>query len=97
MADDCVVTNTKGRVMNRRATLAEFKKDTDTYTSAKNMKMTVHMAAPMSRSRTGSGREIGKDKAGKPFDRTFLGLTRSSIEMANGCLLRRTRGFAGNK
>jgi len=72
IADDCVVTNTKGKVMNRRAWLADFRKDTDTYTSARNMKMNVHMAAQNIAVVTGSSREIGKDKAGKPFDRTFL-------------------------
>ncbi len=72
VADDCVVTNFKGRVMDRRAWLSEFKKDTDTYTNAKNMKMTVHMAAANVAIVTGRSREIGQDKAGKAFDRTFL-------------------------
>ena len=71
MAEDCVVTNSKGQVMNRRAALAEFRKNTDIYTSAKNLNMTVHMAARNVAIVTGRSREIGKDKAGKPFDRTY--------------------------
>jgi ketosteroid isomerase-like protein len=71
MADDYVGTNSKGDVRNRRAALAARKKDTDTYTSAKNINVVVHMAAKNVAIVTGDSREIGKDKAGKPFDRTY--------------------------
>jgi hypothetical protein len=66
-----VGTNSKGDVRNRRAALAARKKDTDTYTSAKNINVVVHMAAKNVAIVTGDSREIGKDKAGKPFDRTY--------------------------
>ena len=71
MAEDFVLTDSEGKVMNRRAALAKFKKDTDTYASAKNLRMTVHMAAKNVAIVTGSSREIGKDKAGQSFDRTY--------------------------
>ena len=72
MADDFVVTDSKGRVMNRRSAVAEFKKDADTYTTAKNSGVKVHMIAPNVAVVTGKAHEAGKDKAGKPFDRSFL-------------------------
>ncbi|MEP6686139.1 MAG: DUF4440 domain-containing protein [Verrucomicrobiota bacterium] len=71
LADDYVLTDPKGKVMNRRAALAEVKKDTDTFTSAKNLGISVHMAAKNVAIVTGSSHETGKDKAGKAFDRTY--------------------------
>jgi ketosteroid isomerase-like protein len=70
--DDFVVTDSKGRVMNRRAALAEFKKDTDTYTTAKTSDIKVRMVANNVAVVTGKAHEAGKDKSGKPFDRSFL-------------------------
>lgn len=70
-ADDFVLTNSKGKVLNHRAAFAELKKDTDTYTSTKNSDMGVRQAANNVAIVTGTSREIGKDKAGKPFDRTY--------------------------
>lgn len=97
IADDCVVTNPKGKVMNRRAWLADFKKDTDTYTSAKNMKMNVHMAAQNIAVVTGSSREIGKDKAGKPFDRMFLWTDTFVDRNGKWMLVASHASLAGNK
>jgi ketosteroid isomerase-like protein len=71
MAEDFVLTDAEGKVLNRRAALAKFKKDTDTFTSAKNFGMSVHVAAKNVAIVTGGSRETGKDKAGKPFDRTY--------------------------
>jgi ketosteroid isomerase-like protein len=70
--DDFVITDSKGRVMNRRGALAEFKKDTDTYTTAKTSDIKVRMVAKDVAVVTGKAHEAGKDKTGKPFDRTFL-------------------------
>jgi ketosteroid isomerase-like protein len=70
--DDFVITDSKARVMNRRAALAEFKKDTDTYTTAKTTDVKVRMVAKDVAVVTGKAHEAGKDKSGKPFDRTFL-------------------------
>jgi ketosteroid isomerase-like protein len=70
--DDFVITDSKGRVMNRRGALAEFKKDTDTYTTAKTSDIKVRMVAKDVAVVTGKAHEAGKDKSGKPFDRTFL-------------------------
>lgn len=71
MADDFVLTDSKNRVMNKRAAVAEFKKDTDTYTTAKTAELKLH---PVDRGVyvvTGVAHEAGKDKAGKPFDRRY--------------------------
>ena len=63
--------SSKGKVMSKSSLLAEIKKDTDTYTSAKNGKMDVrvygsHFAVVM-----GTSAEVGKGKDGKAFKRSF--------------------------
>ena len=63
--------SSKGKVMSKSNLLAEMKKDTDTYTSAKNGNMDArvyggHFAVVM-----GTSVEIGKDKSGKAFKRSF--------------------------
>jgi ketosteroid isomerase-like protein len=71
IADDFVLTDSKNRVMNKRATVAEFKKDSDTYTTAKNTEMKMR---PVDRDVyvvTGVAHEAGKDKTGKAFDRRY--------------------------
>ena len=71
LADDFVFTDSRGRVMNKRATLGEMKKDTDTYTTAKNTDLKLR---PVDRDVyvvTGVYHEAGKDKSGKPFDRRY--------------------------
>jgi len=52
--------------------LAEFKKDKDTYKSAKNEKLNVKAFGPNIMVVTGRAREKGTVKDGKAFDRTFL-------------------------
>ena len=71
IADDAVVTGSKNRVMNRRAVIAEFKKDTDTYTTAKNTELKFHKVDNDVYVVTGVAREAGKDKTGKAFDRRY--------------------------
>ncbi len=71
IADDFVLTDSKGRVMNRRGAIAEFKKDTDTYTTAKNTEMKFHKVDKDVYVVTGIAHEAGKDKSGKAFDRRF--------------------------
>lgn len=71
MADDFVLTDSKNRVMNKRRAIAEFKKDTDTYTTGKNTELKLHSVARDVYVVTGVAHEAGKDKTGKPFDRRF--------------------------
>jgi ketosteroid isomerase-like protein len=71
MADDLVYTNAHNQVMNKRGTLAYFKKDTDTYTTAKNTELKLHKIDNDVYVVTGVAHEVGKDKAGKAFDRRY--------------------------
>ncbi len=71
LADNYVLTNDKGKVLNRRASLKSFKKNDDKLEKATNSDMVVH---PINRDAavvTGMSRETGKDKSGKAFDRTY--------------------------
>lgn len=71
LADDFMGVNSKGKVMNRAGLLSEIKKDKDTYTSAKNGKMDVRIYGGQFAVVTGTSSEVGKDKDGKAFNRTF--------------------------
>jgi ketosteroid isomerase-like protein len=71
VADDFAGVSSKGKVSNRRSLLSEMKKDKDTYTSAKNEKLDVHMYGTGVAVVVGTSREQGTDKDGKAFDRTF--------------------------
>lgn len=71
LGEDYRGVSSKGKVMNKATLLAEIKKDTDTYTSAKNGRLDVrvfdgHFAVVM-----GSSTEIGKAKDGKAFKRNY--------------------------
>lgn len=71
LGDDYRGVSSKGKLMNKSSLLAEIKKDTDTYTSAKNGNIDVrvfggHFAVVM-----GTSTEVGKDKDGKAFKRNF--------------------------
>lgn len=71
LGDDYRGVSSKGKVMSKSSLLVEIKKDTDTYTSAKNGNMDVrvyggHFAVVM-----GTSMEAGKDKDGKAFRRSF--------------------------
>jgi len=71
VADDFVGVSSKGKVSNRRGLLSEMKRDKDTYTSAKNEKLDVHMYGGGVAIVVGTAREKGTDKDGKAFDRAF--------------------------
>jgi Domain of unknown function (DUF4440) len=71
LGNDYRGVSSKGKVMTKSSLLAEIKKDTDTYTSAKNGRMDVrvfggHFAVVM-----GTSVEAGKGKDGKAFKRSF--------------------------
>jgi len=72
LGNDFRGVSSKGVVMNKARLIAEIKRDTDTYTSAKNGRMDVRVygggkfAVVM-----GTSTEVGKSKDGKPFKRSF--------------------------
>ena len=63
--------SSKGKVMSKSNLLAEIKKDTDTYTSAKNGRMDVRVFDGRFAVVMGTSVEAGKDKDGKAFKRSF--------------------------
>jgi ketosteroid isomerase-like protein len=71
VATDFVGVNSKGKVQNRRALLAELKGDKDTYTSTKAEKLDVHMYGAGVAVVVGMSNVKGTDKSGKAFDRTY--------------------------
>jgi hypothetical protein len=71
LADDFRGVSSKGKVMNKSNILSEIKKDTDTYTSAKNGKLDVRVYGGQFAIVMGTSTEVGKDKTGKAFNRTF--------------------------
>jgi ketosteroid isomerase-like protein len=71
LADDYVLTNEKGKVLNRGGALKQIRKDTDTYEKSENSNMVVHMVNRDAAVVTGMTHDVGKDKGGKPFNRTF--------------------------
>jgi ketosteroid isomerase-like protein len=71
LADDFRGISSKGKVMTKAKLLAEMKKDTDTYTSAKNGKVDVRVFGGQFAVSTGTSTEAGKSKDGKEFKRTF--------------------------
>jgi ketosteroid isomerase-like protein len=71
LADDFRGVSSKGKVMKKSDLLAEMKKDTDTYTSAKNSKLDVRIFGGQFAVATAIATEEGKSKDGKPFKRSF--------------------------
>ena len=71
LADNYVLTTPKGKVLNRRAALKDFKKDTDKLDKSSNSKVIVHPINQDAAVVTGMSRETGKDKSGKAFDRSY--------------------------
>jgi ketosteroid isomerase-like protein len=71
VAPDFIGVSSKGKVVNRRAMLAEVKSDKDTYTSTKAEKLDVHMYGPSVAVVVGMASEKGTSKDGKTFDRTY--------------------------
>jgi hypothetical protein len=72
IAADFTGVSSKNKFTNRSDVIDEFKKDKDTYKSAKNEKLNVKMFGPSVTVVTGRAREVGTGKDGKAFDRTFL-------------------------
>ncbi len=71
VASDFIGVNPKGKVVNRRAVLAEVKSTKETYTSEKNEKMQVRRYGNNVAVVIGTSREKGMTKDGKKFDRTY--------------------------
>lgn len=71
VAADYVGINPKGKIQSRRAMLDEIKGNKDTYTSAKNEKLDVHMYGSGVAVVVGTYREKGTGKDGKAFDRLY--------------------------
>jgi len=71
LADDFRGVSSKGKVMKKSDLLAEMKKDTDTYTSAKNSKLDVRVFGGQFAVATAIATEEGKSKDGKTFKRSF--------------------------
>ncbi len=71
VASDFIGVSSKGKVLNRRAMLAEVKADKDTYTSTKAEKVDVHMYGSGVAVVVGTASEKGTGKDGKAFDRTY--------------------------
>ena len=72
VASDFVGVSSQGKFTDKAGVLAEYKKDKDTYKSAKNEKLNVKNFGPNVTVVTGRAREKGTGKDGKAFDRTFL-------------------------
>lgn len=72
VSSDFVGISSQGKFVDKSSMLAEFKKDKDTYKSAKNEKLNVKAFGPNIMVVTGRAREKGTGKDGKAFDRTFL-------------------------
>ena len=72
LAADFIGVSSKNKFVGRSDVLSEFKKDKDTYKTAKNDKLNVKMYGNNVAVVTGRAREIGTGKDGKAFDRTFL-------------------------
>ena len=71
LADDFRGISSQGKVMTKAKLVAEIKKDTDTYTSAKNGKVDVRVFGGQFAVATGISTEAGKSKDGKDFKRSF--------------------------
>ena len=71
LADDFRGISSRGKVMTKANLLSEIKKDTDTYTSAKNDKVDVRVFGGQFAVATGISTEVGKSKDGRDFKRSF--------------------------
>jgi len=69
MANDFVSVYWDGKMMNKSEVLAQIKKDKDTYKSAVNEKLAVHMFGRNVAVVVGTAHEKGTTKDGKMFDR----------------------------
>ncbi|MEO5720413.1 MAG: nuclear transport factor 2 family protein, partial [Chthoniobacterales bacterium] len=74
LASDFHGVSPKGEMRDKAAMLERMKSETDTYTSATNNKMDVHVYSPDLATICGTSTEKGKDKDGKAIDRTYAWL-----------------------
>ena len=71
LADDFRGISSRGKVMSKANLIAEIKKDTDTYISARNGKVDVRVFGGQFAVATGISTEAGKSKEGKDFKRSY--------------------------
>ena len=71
LADDFRGISSNGKVMTKAKIVGEIKKDTDTYSSAKNSKVDVRVFGGQFAVATGISTEVGKSKDGRDFKRSF--------------------------
>jgi ketosteroid isomerase-like protein len=71
LADDFRGVSSKGKIMTKANLISEMKKDTDVYTSTKNSKVDVRVFGGQFAVATGISTEVGKDKGGQNFKRSF--------------------------
>lgn len=70
LANDYRGVSSKGKIMSKSSLLAEIKKDTDTYTSAKNGNLDIRVYGAFAVV-MGTSTEVGKAKDGKAFKRSY--------------------------
>jgi ketosteroid isomerase-like protein len=71
LAEDFRGISSRGKRMTKANLIAEIKKDTDTYTSAKNSNVEVRVFSGQFAVATGLSTEAGKSKDGNEFKRSF--------------------------
>jgi ketosteroid isomerase-like protein len=71
VADDYIGCSGRGKKLSKAAMIKEFKSDTDKYSSTKNTGVSVRAFGDNVAVATGTAKEVGKDKDGKAFNRTF--------------------------
>ncbi len=71
VASDFSGVDSKGKFVNKSALIAAVKSDKDSYKSAKNEKLNVHIYGPTVAVVTGSARAKGITTAGYAFDRSY--------------------------
>jgi hypothetical protein len=71
LGNDYRGVSSKGKVMSKSSLLAEIKKDTDTYTSAKNGTVDVRVYGGHFAVVLGTSTEVGKAKDGKAFKHSY--------------------------
>ncbi len=71
LAADYAGVGGKGEIRTKASQLEHMRSDTDTYSSAKNDKMDVHVYGPNLATVVGTSTEKGTDKDGKAFTRSY--------------------------
>jgi ketosteroid isomerase-like protein len=71
LADDFRGVSSKGKLLSKKELLAELKKDTDSYSSTKAGKVDVRVFGGQFAVATGISTEMGKEKDGQEFKRSF--------------------------